>query len=139
MTFPQADTPPLDELVDGFVFGFPWPDKLLSMNDRVHWRVRHERTAEWRSVTGWHATKAKLDYHLSLPLEPSIVRCYFVGARQRDPMNLMTSQKAIIDACVTAGFWPDDNAMWVTSEEPVVCKATPYAPYRTVWVHIRPR
>lgn len=126
-------------LRSGFVFGFPWPDELLSMNDRTHWRVRHERTAEWRAVTGWHALKAKRDNGLTLPLEPSIVRCYFVGARQRDPMNLMASQKVCIDSCQAMGFWPDDSAKWVTSEEPVICKATKQTGSRMVWVHIRPR
>lgn len=45
----------------------------------------------------------------------------FPTDRRRDPHNFVAPQvKAMIDELVLAGWWPDDNPLWVTVAEPVL-------------------
>lgn len=44
---------------------FPAPDRMLSGNGNVYWRVRHSLTTSWREATYTHARAAKLPVGLA--------------------------------------------------------------------------
>lgn len=104
------------------VLTFAPPARLLSMNDRDHFRVRAPIVAEWRRA-GWAAgcttgrgpalrrLEGRQRVTVSLPV---------VGRRRRDPMNFVATAKAIIDGLTDAGLWPDDDPGHVTVAEPVL-------------------
>lgn len=126
---------------------FPQPDRLLSMNDRLHWRAQRSRTRLWRrstmvaalrangvtEVQAWfvagqvHDARQPLDAALRLvgataqPFLPAAiveVRLPVRDSRHRDPHNYFATVKPIIDGLVDAGLWPDDTPDWVTTVEP---------------------
>lgn len=91
----------------------PW-----STNDdrRIHWAVRKRRVDEWHQVTRWHYRAAR-----ETAPTPAIVTVEipFAQKRRRDPHNYVgTVVKAIVDALVSEGAWPDDTAEFVTVAEP---------------------
>ena len=91
---------------------FPPPAKRLSMNDRLHWRERHKRTAIWRAVTWATACEDGLRKQQQ---PPCFVRVTFPvrDNRRRDADNPAPTVKAIVDGLVDAGVWPDDTPEWV--------------------------
>lgn len=107
------------------------------------WSLNQERTKHWswraRHVKAWRtfARHAALLVEHPRELPPSIVSVTLPFERhaRRDPSNYLPAVKATIDGLVEAGLWPDDDATWVTVEEPVlVITSDP-----TVTVRIRPR
>ena len=109
---------------------FAPPAKLLSMNDRLHWRVKAKLTAEWRQAACYAARDARVGM-----LRPSVVSIGLPvrDSRRRDPHNYFATVKPIVDGLVDAGLWPDDNSEWVTVTEPVLMKGG------FVLVNIQPR
>ena len=95
---------------------FPAPAKRLSLNDRLHWRKRHELEQVWQMAAFVAARNAKLK-----GLGPSVVNITYVVQhhRRRDPHNFAATSKPILDGMVQAGVWPDDNSDWVTVNDPV--------------------
>lgn len=113
------------------IISFSPPAKAINMNDGGHWSKRAEKVAEWRKA-GWvYGRNARAGR-----LGPSIVTVHLpvVGDRRRDPHNYAPTMKAIIDGLVDARLWPDDNADWVTTTEPVLVASA-----KLVRVVIRPR
>lgn len=99
---------------------FPPPAKLLSMNDRMHWRPKAKLTATWlhaAQVAGGAARKSArwepcpVVVSVTLPVR---------DARRRDPHNYFATIKPVVDGLVLAGIVPDDTPEWVTTTEPVL-------------------
>lgn len=90
---------------------------IWSTNERIHWRVRSERTKALRTAT---ALAAKAVGAGELP--PSLVTIVIpfpAKASRRDPMNFVgTVVKAMVDGLVDAGLWPDDTPDYVTITQP---------------------
>lgn len=101
---------------------FPYPDRLLSLNDRMHHMKRHRITAVWRDAVGWRAIAHARKERLFLPLPPSIVLCRFYGARQRDASNLFPVVKVCVDSMAKAGWWRDDSDEYVSQAEPQIIR-----------------
>lgn len=97
---------------------FDPPEKLLSLNDRLHWAKKNRISQAWRDAAGWAALAANPH-----PLRRCTVRVVLPvrTAHKRDPHNYVATVKPIIDGLVDAGWWPDDNSDWVTVLEPELC------------------
>lgn len=104
-----------DRSVSRITILFPAPAKLLSANDRDHWRKRAELVRYWRQRTHLAAR------HLG-PQPPSVVHLTLPvrDRRRRDPMNYYPTLKAVVDGLVDAGCWPDDTPDYVRTVEPVL-------------------
>lgn len=91
--------------------------KPMSLNDRDHWRVKADKTAEYVDTTIVLAGQARI---------PALRRIQVLLAygprdrRVRDPLNLVQTLKAVEDGLVRAGVVPDDNPLYVESVMPVV-------------------
>lgn len=101
---------------------FPYPDKLISLNDRDHWSTKAKRTAAWRQAAFIHGSNLKRTARLPVPFDSVTVTCWFYGARQKDPSNLMPSVKAVVDGLTSAGWWDDDDADHVSQHEPMIVR-----------------
>lgn len=102
---------------------FPFPDKLISLNDRGHWSKRASRTAVWRQAAHVFGSNAKRNLRLAVPFSDVVVTCTFYGARQKDPSNLTPTSKAVVDGLTDAGWWADDDDSQVSQHEPVVIRS----------------
>lgn len=102
------------------IVAFEPPTRLLSMNDRMHWRAKAQHNALWLQAASIAARQVLRD----TPWEPrpSIVTVTLPvrDNRRRDPHNFFPTLKPIIDGLVLAGVWPDDNSAWVTTTEPML-------------------
>lgn len=105
------------------------PCQLMSMNDRLHWRVKAQRTDWWRQAAWAAARPTKpmppCTVHIQLPVRDK---------RRRDPHNYFQTVKPIIDGLVDAKVWPDDTPEWVTTVEPTLSTES-----RNVVVRLVPR
>jgi crossover junction endodeoxyribonuclease RusA len=91
------------------------------MNDRDHWAVQRRRTRLWRQTA--HTAALQLGRSPAARARPPCTVTITIpvrAARTRDPHNWAPTMKAVIDGLVDAGVWPDDNAAWVTTTEPVL-------------------
>jgi len=102
----------------GITFAFPPPEKLLSLNDRLHWAVQARIAKAWRTGTHW-AARAHMRGHGLSPCTITIT-LPVNGNRRRDPANYNATAKHIVDGLVDAGLWPDDTPAWVTTTEPLL-------------------
>ncbi len=105
---------------------FTQPARLVSMNDRDHWRAKAKLTKAWRA-----AALRAVD-HLHPGASPSNLSGQRLGPstvsielpvrdrRRRDPHNYYPTVKAIVDGLVDAGVWPDDTPEWITTTEPTL-------------------
>lgn len=86
--------------------GLAW----LTMNQRLFWRVRNERTQGWRTATAWRARKAGLPR-----IQKARIECVlrFTDKRLRDAGNWAPTAKACVDGLVDAGVFADDNSRHV--------------------------
>ena len=94
---------------------FPAPARLLSANDRDHWRRRSQLVKTWRHTT-------RLAAHRIGPQPPSVIHLTLPvrDNRRRDPMNYYPTMKVCVDGLVDAGCWPDDTPDYVRTLEPVL-------------------
>lgn len=103
---------------------FPPPGKLLSMNDRGHWRRHNDLKRAWRTAASDAVLEARQRRRIrwSPPLAPSIVAVTLPvpDRRRRDPHNYFATVKPIVDGLVDGGLWPDDTPEWVTTIEPAL-------------------
>lgn len=106
--------------VDGVtVLTFDQPDRLMSMNDRMHWRPRSRQIRVWRHaarIAALHIPTARRPHgqctvDIELPVKDN---------RKRDPHNYYPTVKACIDGLVDAGVWPDDDPDHVVTNEPTL-------------------
>lgn len=105
------------------VVAFVPPGRLMSLNDREHWRPHARRVAVWRDVARVAALAALAGRGPSgrqLPPSLVLVELPVNDRRRRDPANYAPCTKAIVDGFVDAGLWPDDTPQWVTTFEPTL-------------------
>ena len=128
------------------VFTFARPTvRLMSMNDRDHWRAHSRDVAAWRAASQFAARGWIFAYSAGRlarkPFPPAIVATTFdvPDKRRRDPHNYYPTVKAIVDGLVDAGLWPDDTPEWVTTAEPELRHAPGRRREMTVTVELRPR
>lgn len=113
-------------------FTFYAPDKLMNLNDRLHWAAKARLVRTWRNQAGWSA--------LQLPKEcrpmpgPILVDVELPVTRtgRRDGHNYAPTVKAIIDGLVDAQVVPDDSTRWLATRDPT------FVVGRMVTVTIRP-
>lgn len=99
---------------------FPPPGKLLSMNDRMHWRPKAKLVAGWVHAAQVAGKSARVNARWE-PVPVTIsVTLPVRDARRRDPHNYFATIKPVVDGLVLAGIVPDDNSEWVTTTEPVL-------------------
>lgn len=101
------------------------PARLMSMNDRDHWRAKAKMTKLWRAAAHnalRQSPEVQAKAYSRPTRSPSIVHIVFPvrDRRRRDPHNYYPTVKAIVDGLVDAGVWPDDTPEWVTTTEPTL-------------------
>ncbi len=101
------------------VITFPAPERLLNLNDRLHWTVQRRRARAWRDAAHWAAVAA-LGIERRRPACVVAISLPVKDRRKRDPHNLFPTVKPIVDGLVDAGIWPDDTPEWVTTVEPAL-------------------
>lgn len=89
----------------------------LTANDRLHHMVKARRTKRVREQVGWQARAAGIR-----PQDYIIVQLHYQPAvrRDRDPSNLMPTQKPAVDGLRDAGVVPDDTPEYVGELVPVI-------------------
>lgn len=120
------------ETTTAITFQRPTP-KLLSMNDRHHWRRRSSDVKHWRTAA-W----AKALDHGPQPPAMVVITLDVPDARRRDPANYYATVKPIVDGLVDAGWWPDDTPEYVTTCEPLLNNVRRRIPLY-VTIELRPR
>lgn len=89
----------------------------LTLNQRLHWREKAERTRVTRHAVGFRAVALHLPPtgHVSVQLH------YATGdQRRRDTDNLVATLKPCVDGLVDAGLVPDDDPGHVTTIMPAI-------------------
>jgi hypothetical protein len=116
------------------------PGRLLSANDRSHYRVRARDVREWRTAAYFAAVAAFPGQGPEArSVGPRVVELELpvAGSRRRDPHNYAPTLKAVVDGLVDAGLWPDDTPEHVRTLEPKLVQASGTS-YRTVLVRLHP-
>lgn len=104
--------------------------QLLNTNQRIHWRVRSQRTKLIRGEAAQLARKAGI---------PQLGRAHIVGEfrppnrRRRDVANLYPSFKAAIDGLVDAAVLPDDDDTHLVGPD---MRLGPIEPHGRLVLHI---
>lgn len=109
----DCETPTVYELEIPLVDNRP----PLNMNQRLHWRQERTLKQLVRESVEWRAHEAGIQpcQHLTAEVH------YRPGdKRQRDPSNLMDTQKPALDALVRFGLIPNDSPEFVTERMPVI-------------------
>lgn len=89
----------------------------LSLNARMHWRVKAKHTAALRALAGVVIRDAEIP---PLPHLRAWVEYQPRDARRRDPINLIPTLKACEDALQDQGVVPDDTPEYVESVMPKI-------------------
>lgn len=90
----------------------------LTLNARLHWRVKADLTHEIRNVVAWRAKAAHIP-----ALEHVTVQLHYApgdNRSSRDVDNLVATSKPACDGIVAAGVVPSDAPKWVTQLMPVI-------------------
>lgn len=89
----------------------------LTMNQRIHWRQRAERTRKIRDSVAWKAKAMLLGQHEHIAVQLH----YATGdQRRRDADNLVPTMKPAVDGLVDAQLVPDDDPAHVTTVMPTI-------------------
>ena len=96
--------------------------KSLSLNDRMHFRVKAKMVAKWRQETKEALVEAGVP-----PCGRVKATLIYIPAtrRRRDPDNLVASFKPAVDALVDAGVVPDDTEEFVERVWPRILEPQP--------------
>jgi crossover junction endodeoxyribonuclease RusA len=117
-------SPPAGTTGRAFTIALPPGLKLLSLNDRLHWRDRNSRAQELKRAAWVMALNAKVP---PLGRIAVIVEYRPPDRRRRDAENICAaSGKAAIDGIVAAGVLPDDECPRYVSK--IVCTIGEPAP-----------
>lgn len=116
---------------------FPPPTHPLSENEKrrmKHWAQWGRRLDPWKEsvVWAWRMARDEHDVVKGIPCNFQMEIPFPTNAR-RDPHNYSNVIKAVVDALVVEGVWPDDNPDWITVLDPVLVKGD------TVKVFLTPR
>jgi crossover junction endodeoxyribonuclease RusA len=102
----------------------------MTLNDRMHWAVRHARVNAWKHVTVALARKHRLPalarFTVVLHFAPDV-------NRRRDVDNLVATLKAIVDGLVLAKVCPDDDHTRYQLTSPVI---EPVEKPARLWVEV---
>lgn len=98
---PEIDDPPRHYRIVIDKTGKDW----VQANHRVNYHAKARMVRNWRDITAWKTRN--LDIHI----ERAFVICElrFKTTRRRDPANWAPTAKAVIDALVDNGIFPDDD------------------------------
>lgn len=105
-----------------WIYSFPAPDQMITLNSRMHHMKRARIARSWRTAAFYQAINAISRGRLQRDTPPCIVKVHIPVrslATRRDPHNYIATVKPIIDGLVDARVWPDDTADWVTVVDPV--------------------
>jgi len=101
------------------MFTFKAPDKLLNLNDRMHWAKRAKMVRCWREAAFFAAQQlpravrpvsGRVLIEVVLPVKNN---------RRRDAHNFVATLKPIIDGMVDARVVDDDDVTRVMTVEPM--------------------
>lgn len=108
------------------ILAFAPPARLLSMNDRDHYRKHAELVKAWREATYFYACQSVPGPRNRRRYAKQVVRVALPvpDKRRRDPHNFFPTIKPIVDGLTDAGLWPDDTPEHVTTPEPVLYQGT---------------
>ena len=106
------------------ILEFRQPNNPLSINkgNALHWAQRRRILNPWKEAiqTEWLLHKEEWP---EVQGKPCVVQVslWFRTNHRRDPHNYTgTVVKALIDALVQVGVWPDDTPEWVTVLDPKI-------------------
>jgi hypothetical protein len=105
-----------------WVYAFPAPDKVITLNSRMHHMDRASTVKSWRWSAWANAVNAISKGRLKKGSPPCLVQVRFPVRSlniRRDPHNYIATVKPIVDGLVDARIWPDDTPDWVTVVDPV--------------------
>lgn len=86
---------------------FPWPDKALSDNARVHWSMKADAVKAQRNAAFWLAKEAKVQRNPAAILRFE----YFPPNRRHDVQNIPARIKGLIDGIADAMGCDDKGFM----------------------------
>lgn len=100
-----------------WMVGLPWHTPPLSLNHRLHWRVKARITADVREQAGLAIRAARIP-----PQQHIHARLHYAppDRRRRDPDNLTALTKPIFDAAVDSGVIPDDTPQHLDWTRPAI-------------------
>lgn len=119
------------------VVPLPWARPPLSLNDRMHWRPKYEKTkrVQGEALLAIRAARPRVPRLLAAEL----VLCWRVpDLRARDLDNVIATLKPVADALVAAGVLPKDDWQHVHLAS---SRIDPPEPGRraAVWLEITPK
>ena len=100
----------------------PWKKPPLSLNDRMHWRQKHNITRNMRAHIAWKL-RTGVNKRAPLPTGQRLrVELHYQPRdnRRRDTDNLVASAKPLYDGIVDAGLVEDDTPAYMIKPEPVI-------------------
>jgi hypothetical protein len=102
-----------------FTLTFDWPRPPLTMNDRLHWRTKADKTRMMRQAASWQARVSRLPADLSHVI---VALTWVVTDRRRRDggENLAPTYKALLDGLVDYGVVVDDDPAHVTRGPSIV-------------------
>jgi hypothetical protein len=106
-----ADAPPIGSTLRTFTIALPPGLRLLSLNDRLHWRERNSRAQELKRAAWVMALNAKVP---RLERVSVVVEYQPPDRRRRDGDNISPSGKAALDGIVAAKVLAGDDKRYVT-------------------------
>lgn len=100
-----------------WTFHLPMTTPPLSMNDRMHWRVKAKKVRELRNLADWAVQIKRIP-----ELAHFTVELHYAprDKRRRDPENYFATVKALVDGLIDGGVAPDDNPTYYTSSTPII-------------------
>lgn len=99
-------------------FEAPSPPLSINQANRMHWAQKKRKLDPWRDAAA--ASWADSDQATrDMPCSVQVILPFRTNQR-RDPHNYTgTVIKAVVDALVRAGAWPDDTPEWVSVMDPI--------------------
>lgn len=107
--------------------------KPLSLNDRMHWRVKATHTKAWRGVAYDLARREQIP---TLQRMTAVLHYRPRDNRARDVDNLVASLKPLIDGLRDAHVVDDDDTRHYTLTSPEIHRAAKGEPGR-LWLVVR--
>jgi crossover junction endodeoxyribonuclease RusA len=105
-----------------YTIALPAGLKLLSLNDRLHWRERNSRAQELKRAAWVMALNAKVP---RLERVSVVVEYQPPDRRERDADNISPAGKAALDGIVAARILRDDSKTYVTGVRCVIGEPFP--------------
>lgn len=94
---------------------------LLTLNQRLHWRKKADRTKWLRAYARLAARHPLVRTRFTTPVR-CVITVRWPDGRRRDVHNLTPTFKACIDGIVDAETIPDDSDDWLIGPDPRVSK-----------------